>query len=410
MSGKRAESFVAAKRPWAPQGILSMSGLMLALMALLAAAPANAQWVTYQGGNGPGAGKKIVLVSGDEEYRSEEALTQLGKILAERHGFDCTVLFAVDPATGVINPHVRDNVPGLEELAEADLAFFFTRWRVLPDEQMEHIDAYLRQGKPVIALRTATHAFAPPDEIRAKRRQHYLQSQEAEKQGKKPPPAPVIRDEEWGRYGHYADGYDGPQQQWQDGFGRLVIGERWVAHHGRHMHDSTRGIVAPGAADHPILRGIGDGDIWGPSDVYTVRLPLPDDSEPLLLGQVVKRRGDYDESDPFYGMRPDDGPPIADKNDPMMPIAWVKSYQIPGGRKGRVFTTTMGASTDLVAEGTRRMIVNAVYWACGMEEQIPAPGTNVELVGAFEPTRFASHPDEYWKKRGLKPADFGLRP
>ena len=53
-------------------------------------------WVVYEGSDGPGKGKHVVLISGDEEYRSEEALPQLGKILAKHHGFKCTVLFAID--------------------------------------------------------------------------------------------------------------------------------------------------------------------------------------------------------------------------------------------------------------------------------------------------------------------------
>ena len=68
-------------------------------------------WVTYAGGEGPGAGKHVVLVSGDEEYRSEEALPQLGKILARHHGFKATVLFAVDPETGEIDPENRAQHP-----------------------------------------------------------------------------------------------------------------------------------------------------------------------------------------------------------------------------------------------------------------------------------------------------------
>src|SRR5579872_4475079 len=68
------------------------------------------------GKNGPGRGKRVVLISGDEEYRSEQALPQLARILAEHHGFDCTVLFAVDPADGAINPDRTDNIPGLETL------------------------------------------------------------------------------------------------------------------------------------------------------------------------------------------------------------------------------------------------------------------------------------------------------
>ena len=50
----------------------------------LGAARADDPWVVYEGGAGPGKGKHVVLVSGDEEYRSEEALPQLGRILA-RH-------------------------------------------------------------------------------------------------------------------------------------------------------------------------------------------------------------------------------------------------------------------------------------------------------------------------------------
>jgi len=72
---------------------------------------AEEPWVVYDGFDGPGKGKHIVLVSGDEEYRSEEALPQLGKILAKHHGFKCTVLFAIDP----INPDNTRNIPGLED-------------------------------------------------------------------------------------------------------------------------------------------------------------------------------------------------------------------------------------------------------------------------------------------------------
>src|SRR5438477_11404161 len=96
-------------------------------------------WVVYEGKDGPGKGKHIVLISGDEEYRSEEALPQLGKILAKHHGFKCTVLFAIDPKSGEINPNVNNNIPGVEHLKTADLMIIATRFRNLPDEQMQHI-------------------------------------------------------------------------------------------------------------------------------------------------------------------------------------------------------------------------------------------------------------------------------
>src|SRR5205085_8764869 len=116
-------------------------------------AQASDPWVLYDGFDGPGKGKHIVLISGDEEYRSEEALPQLGKILAKQHGFKCTVLFAIDPKDGTINPNVLNNIPGLEALKTADLMVLFTRMRDLPDPQMKYIVDYVESGRPIVALR-----------------------------------------------------------------------------------------------------------------------------------------------------------------------------------------------------------------------------------------------------------------
>jgi hypothetical protein len=171
-------------------------------------------WVVYEGGDGPGKGKHIVLVSGDEEYRSEETLPQLAKILSTHHGFRCTVLFAIDPKDGTINPNRNDNIPGLEHLDTADLLVLFTRFRALPDEQMKHLVDYIESGRPIIGLRTATHAFQIPS-------------------------------------GSAFARYDWKSKEWDGGFGRQVLGETWVTHHGNHGKESTRGLIAPDAKDHP---------------------------------------------------------------------------------------------------------------------------------------------------------------
>jgi type 1 glutamine amidotransferase len=308
-------------------------------------------WVVYEPSEAPARSKHIVLVSGDQEYRSEEALPQLAKVLAKHHGFKCTVLFAINPADGTIDPKITDNIPGLEALDSADLMVIFLRFRDLPDEQMKHIAKYVASGKPIVGMRTATHAFDfPPRKTYSK----------------------------WS----YNSG------EWKGGFGRQVLGETWVNHHGGHGKESTRGILAPGAKDHPILRGIKDGDIWGPSDVYTVNLPLPDDSKPLVLGQVLQ------------GMKSTDKPLAGKKNDPMIPVAWVKTYTSESGKTGRVFTTTMGASQDLQSEGVRRLLVNACYWALGAEDKIPAK-SNVNLVGEYKPLPFGFGAF----KKGVKPSD-----
>ena len=327
---------------------------------------ADDQWVVYEGTSGPGVGKRIVLVSGDEEYRSEEALPQLGKILAKRHGFRCTVVFAVNPETGFIDPNYVENIPGLEALDTADLMILSTRMRKLPGEQMQHIDRFLQAGKPIIGLRTATHAFNQTEG-------------------------------DWVRYGFRYKSDD----EWNQGFGRLVLGETWISHHGKHKQQSTRGLIPPGAEGHPILRGIRDGEIWAPSDVYGVRLPLPGDSQPLVLGQVVNRAGPEDKDDTYFGMRPTDTEPAGDdRNDPMMPVAWTKSYQLPGGNEGRAFTTTMGASTDLANAALRRLVVNAAYWL--LEMDVPQQGSAVDIVGTYEPTKFEFRRGTYWPERKMR--------
>ena len=320
-------------------------------------------WSVYPGKRGPGSGKRIVLISGDDEYRSEEGLPQMGKILATHHGFHCTVLYAIDPATGTIDPENHNNIPGLESLRTADLMIIATRYRELPDEQMRFIDEYVHSGRPIIGLRTATHAF------------HYSP-------------------ESTSRYKHYSDQ---DKSAWPGGFGKQVLGETWISHHGHHAVQSTRGLIPPGAQSHPILRGV--SGIWGPTDVYTAQLPLPDGCQTLVLGEVLQ------------GMNPTDSPVTGDyiterkgqklvkrPNDPMMPVAWTRTFTGRSGKAARVFTTTMGAAVDLQNEGLRRMVVNAVYWSLGMEAKIPA-ASKVDIVGSYDPSFFG-----FGKfKKGLKP-------
>jgi len=316
-----------------------------------ASSPTRQDWVTYLPDEEADNGKHIVLLSGDEEYRSEEALPMLGQILAKRHGFKCTVLFAIDPETGEIAPNNQQNIPNMKVLASADLVIMALRFRNLPDSDMEHVDAYLKQGKPVIGLRTSTHAF---------------------------------RLDETSGYHHYTFN----SQKWPGGFGKQVLGETWIQHHGAHKRESTRGIINQQFSDHPILSGV--ADVWGNTDVYAIR-DLTADAKVLLHGQVLQ------------GMSPDDEPVPGRKNDPMMPLAWLKPYQLEGGQPGQAFCTTMGSSTDLANEGLRRLIVNATFYLLEMPERLGGH-VDVDFVRDYEPTMYGFNTF----KKGLKPSDFDL--
>lgn len=321
---------------------------MTVLGSALTAFSANAdpRWLEFAGkDNLPGAGARVVLISGDEEYRSEESMPMLAKILSERHGFDCTVLFAIDDATGVINPNNQTNIPGLEALAKADVMIIATRYRQLPPEQSRWVHDYVKAGKPVIGLRTATHAFTG----------------DAETDGLK----------------------------WKD-FGLVVLGETWVSHHGKHKVEGARGVIEAAHADHPVLQGV--KDIFGPSDVYGVKHLNPE-AKILLRGAVTAT------------LDPESAAVTGEKNNPMMPLAWLREYQIPNGKTGRAFCSTMGAAVDFVSEDLRRLLVNAVYEFAG--KPVPAKA-EVAFVDPFTPTFYGFLPVEAWTKRAAKPADFAL--
>jgi len=312
----------------------------------------TADYVVYEGKGGPGAGKHIVFLTGDEEYRSEESMPQLAKILAVRHGFKCTVLFAINPGDGTIDPNVSTNLPGAETLDSADAIVMLLRFREWPDAQMKHfVDAYLA-GKPLIALRTSTHAF------------------------------------------NYADNSLSPYARfsynskiWPRGFGKQVLGETWVAHHGAHKKEATRGIIEPAAKDDPLLRGV--TDLFGNSDVYAAS--PPPDAKILVRGQVLA------------GMNPTDPPVQGPKNQPMQPIVWTRFYKNEAGNTNRIFCTTMGAATDFQNGGLRRLLVNSVFWASGLE--VPAQA-DVNFVGEYKPTMYGF--GGYIK--GVKPADLNWKP
>lgn len=310
---------------------------------------AQEKWLTFEGKEGPGKGKRIVLISGDEEYRSEESMPMLAKILSHRHGFDTTVLFSWSEDGTYIDPNNGAGVVGWENLDNADLIIVGTRMRKVDDQAAKKMTDYLNAGKPVAGFRTATHAFIG-----------------GEKFG-------TITFDDWGL---------------------KILGETWVNHHGHHKSQGARGVIEKGREDHPVLKGV--KEVFGPSDVYGVTHLTSEDTV-LLRGAVTESL------DPVS--KNVDGP----QNDPMMAMAWLHQYTSPDGTTtGQSFCTTMGASLDFVNEDLRRLLVNASYQLLGLEVLDKA---DVDFVDPFYPSFYGFWNGEdakIWKERKLTPADFGL--
>lgn len=322
--------------------VLALAGSLILPASALAQ---NPHLVVYQGDKGPGHGKHIVFLAGDHEYRSEESLPALARILAKHYGFKCSVFFTTDPKTGFIEPG-SSNIAGLDALKTADLLVIFLRFQDFPDDQMQHIADYLDRGGPVVGFRTATHSFQikRPD---AKFLKYHWQTTE---------------------------GYPG-------GFGRQILGETWVSHYGTNHKMSSRLLLQTDQLTHPILRGV--KDVWVQSGGYTAN-PI-EGSVILAMGQILD------------GMTPD-SPPAAGKDQ--MPVAWYRTYTSASGKSGRVFTTTHGASEDLLNDGFRRMSVNACLWAAGLDKRIQ-PASDISFVGPYHPSTFAFG----GFVKGVKPAD-----
>jgi type 1 glutamine amidotransferase len=271
----------------------------------------------------------VVFITGDEEYRSEESLPMLARILDKSHGFRVSVCYALDPE-GKVDPNTLTNIAGLEALEDADLVVMYTRFRKLPDDQLGRIKAYADSGRPLVGFRTATHAFR----------------------------------------------YDSPPNagEMNDEWPRRVFGQKWITHHG-HFGDGeemlTRVTVAPDAADHPVLRGV-----ESPFEVYSWLYhvegggdSLDGECTRLLIGKALKS-GHAREFDRFPETNP---------------VAWTRTHTGASGKPARVFFTTLGHPFDFKAEPVRKLALNGIFWALGKEADIPAGGVEADLAGPYEP-------------------------
>jgi type 1 glutamine amidotransferase len=263
----------------------------------------------------------VVFVTGDDEYGSEVSMPMIAKILEAHHGMKTTVLYATNEK-GEHDRHAN-NIPGLDALKTADSAVFFMRWRALPQGQLDAIIGYAQAGKPMIGLRTASHAFKYPGP---------------------------------------------PNDKWNAGFAETYWGQSWISHYGH--ENSTEAYIVSEKADHPILRGL-EREFWLHSWLYLQSKDddkMAPDCKVLLVGDALK------------GFKPG-----GEKFGERQPLAWTRELKREDGKVQRTFYTSLGHPRDFSLENPRRLLVNAIYWSMGRAKDIPKEGANVEIVGEYNP-------------------------
>lgn len=174
-----------------------------------------------------GADRKphIVFVLAEREYNAKETVPKFAKEeLADR--FELSFVISDD----------KNSIPGLEKLREADLAVFYIHRRELPEEQLAIIREYLGSGKPLVALRTTSHAF----------------------------------------------------ETWKE-FDREILGCHYDGHHGNKSGDNPTYLrIVPEQVGHPILAGVPAEEFAVPSWLYKSQ-PLSNTATCLMTGRVSDR-------------------------------------------------------------------------------------------------------------------------
>lgn len=235
-----------------------------------------------------------VIVVGTLHYSPELTMPVFAKEL-ERFGFRTTVVMG----QGDPEKKSEDVLPGVEALADADLAIFFMRFLKLPDAEWQPIEDYLKSGKPVIGLRTANHSFKYPA--------------------------------------------DHPRSEWNDGFGRRALGTPYIVH----QSSETNISVVDQGLEHPIMTNVTKKNWVSPGTLYLTR--LEQGCIPLVTGTGEGKARTLKKAFGTIEVKPHESDVVA--------WAWRNEWG------GKVFGTSFGHPGDFAEESFVRMLVNAVHWS-----------------------------------------------
>ena len=182
---------------------------------------------------------RVAFVVSDDHYHADKTLPVFAQMLRDRYGCDGCVLHGEGQA----------DIRHTAELETADCLVLYVRRLALPKKQLERIRAHVKSGRPLVALRTANHAFAA-------------------------------------RY-KYPEGYQTPEgrAEWPS-FDAEVLGGNYHGH-GPNKLGSDVSIV-PNQAGHPVLAGLSP-QTWHSTGSLYYTSPVKEDALVLISGSIDGR-------------------------------------------------------------------------------------------------------------------------
>lgn len=180
--------------------------------------------------------RSVAILIGEDEYQTDKTLPEFARKELEPLGFKVTIVHS--------SKDDKNDFPGLiQAVAKADVVLVSIRRRTPPKAQLDAVHAHLAAGKPLVGIRTASHAFS----LREK---------------DKPLPEGLA--------------------SWTT-FDPEILGGNYTGHHGEGPKVAIK--VVEGAAKNPILNGVDIGNLVGNGSLYKVS-PLKTTAHPLLMGTI----------------------------------------------------------------------------------------------------------------------------
>lgn len=241
----------------------------------------------------------VAFVIAENEYHANQTLPGFAHELLLTKGVNCEFALGKPVITG----EGVHNIENLQILNDADLMVIFVRRRALPSEQMRLIKDYVNRRKPVLGIRTASHAFNANQNV---------------------PNSGGGLAASSGKVAEFLD-------QWPE-FDKDVLGGNYAGHYGT-MKVGTVFSMVPGMENHSLFTGVTPEDFTGPvSPLHTLyqNRPLRSQSiQVLLLGKVPDK--------------------------PVEPVLWINNRE-----NGKVIYTSLGHWDDWKIEKFRRIMFNSV--------------------------------------------------